>query len=60
MDCGISTKVHGGEVVDGLNVTKKRFIFHLMATVQLTGSQQFDTLMAIHRTSHDVGVSLAQ
>ena len=39
---GISAQGHGREVVDSLNSMEKRFVFHLVATVQLTGSEQFD------------------
>ena len=45
IDRGISVQVHGKEVVDGLNYTHKRFIFHLMATIKLPGSQRIDTKM---------------
>ena len=56
----ISTTGHTKEFVDGLNATGKRFIFHLMATVQLRDSQSFDTQMKIHTLTHNDDVSLLQ
>ena len=41
--CGISAPGHGIEIVDGLNATDKRLIFHLMVTVQIPGSKSFGT-----------------
>ena len=41
----ISAPGHVTEVVDYIIFTEKRFIFHFMATVQLPGSQLFDTKM---------------
>ena len=41
--CSVSAPLHGNEVVYGLNATDKRFIFNLMTTLQLPGSQRFDT-----------------
>ena len=37
IDQGISVPGHGKEVVDGLNVIEKRYIYQLMSNVQLTG-----------------------
>ena len=37
IDCGISAPGHGKEVVDGLNAFDKRYIYQLMANVQLPG-----------------------
>ena len=37
IDCGKSAPVHVREVVYGLNVIYKRFIFQLFSTVQLPG-----------------------
>ena len=59
IDCGISAPVHGREVVDGLNSTYRRFIFHLTTTVKLTGSQSFYTPMVMHTSTHNYGVSFA-
>ena len=56
----ISEPGHGIEVVNGMNATDKRFIFKLMATVQLTDSERFDKQMAIHKPTHNADVSLAQ
>ena len=39
----ISAPGNGREVVDVLNYTYKRFIFQLMDTIQLPGSEHFDT-----------------
>ena len=41
----ISAPGHVAEVVDYIISTEKRFILHFMATVQLPGSQRFDTKM---------------
>ena len=48
IDRGISKPGHDREVANGLNATDKRFILHLMATVQLPGSKWFDTQMEVH------------
>ena len=42
IDHGISVKGHYREVVDDLNDTEKRFIFHLMANLHLNVSQWFE------------------
>ena len=44
---GISALGHDREVVDGLSDTKKKFIFQLMSTVQLTGAKMYDTQIVI-------------
>ena len=41
-DWSISVTVHGKELVDGLNVTDKRYIYHLMFNIQLPGSKTFN------------------
>ena len=56
---GISAKGHGREVVDGLNDTDKMFIFCLMKTFQLPGSERFDTKLSAHKTTQNTDVSLA-
>ena len=45
---GISAPGHDREVVDVLNATQKSFIFHLMYTIQISGSERFDTKMKVH------------
>ena len=42
IDRGISEPGHGKEVVDGINAVDKRYIYQLMSTVQLPGSNIFD------------------
>ena len=42
IDRGTSAPGHDKEVVDGLNCIGKRFPFHLMSTVQLTGEKGYD------------------
>ena len=59
IDRGISAPINVRDVVYGLNDTDKRFIFHLMATVQLAGSKRFDTQMAVHTVTQNTDVSLA-
>ena len=59
-DYGISAPGYGREFVHGMNAIDKRFIFHLMATVQLPGSQNFDTKKAMQTTTHNSDVSLKQ
>ena len=43
IDHGVSASGHVKEVVDGLNTTDKKFILRSISTVQLPGSQKFDT-----------------
>ena len=43
IDCGVSAPGHIIEVVDGLKVTYKRFIFQLIYIVKLTGAKFYDT-----------------
>ena len=45
---GISATRHGKEVVYGLNDVDKRCIYQLMSTVQLPGSNKFDSQMQMH------------
>ena len=60
IDRVISEPGHGRYVLDGMNDTYKRFIFHLMATVQLPGSRYFDTQMAVQTTTQSTDLSLTQ
>ena len=48
------------EVVDNLNDTEKRIIFHLMGTMKLPRSKRFDTQMPVHTATQNADVSLAQ
>ena len=45
---GISAPGHDKDVVDGLNAVDKRYIYQLMATVKLPGSNIFDSQMQMH------------
>ena len=54
-----SAPVHGIYMVDGLNITYKIFIFHLMVTVQLPGSKYYDTQMGMHSVAQNSNVNLA-
>ena len=60
IDCGISALGHGIEFIDGINNTYKGFIFHLVVTVKLPGSELFDTYMTVHTATQNSDVSLAQ
>ena len=60
IDQGISAPGNGKEVVDELNAIDKRYIYQLMSTVQLTGSNRFDEQMQIHTGTQKDDVSLAQ
>ena len=51
---------HGIKVVDGLNKTDKRSIFHFMYIVQLPYRKTFDTQMEIYTSMHNYDVSLTQ
>ena len=57
-DRGISSPVHGREVVDGLNAIYKRFFFQLISTVQLTGAKRYDTHMVMQSITRTSNVSL--
>ena len=48
IDCGLIAPGHGKEVVGILNNIDKRFIFHVISTVQLPVSKRFDAQMVIH------------
>ena len=39
IELGVSSYGHIREVLDGLNATDKRLIYHLMSTVQIPGSE---------------------
>ena len=48
IDQGISAPGHGKEVVDVLNAVNKRYIYQLMFTVKIPGSNRFDSQMKMH------------
>ena len=54
----ITAPGHGREVVDSCDATEKRFIFNLMATVQLPGSQRVDIKMEMHTSTLTDDISL--
>ena len=58
-DRGISAPGHGKEVVDGLNVIDKRYMYQLMYNVQLSGSKTFDSNILMHSCTQKNNVSLA-
>ena len=61
IDCVVSAPVHGREVFDEPNSTVKRFIFRLMATVQLPGYKYYYTHISMHSSTHSSDVvTLAQ
>ena len=60
IDCWVSAPVHGRDILYGLKATDKRFIFHMMVTIQFPGSKLFDTQMKFHIASQNIDVSLAQ
>ena len=45
IDQGISVPGNGKEVVDGLNAVDKIYIYQLMSTVKITGSNRVDSHM---------------
>ena len=57
---GISAPRHGKEVVDGINAVDKRYIYQLMSTVQLPGSNIFDSKIQMHTGTQNYDVSLAK
>ena len=58
IDCGISAPGHGKEVVGGLNVIDKRYIYQLMFNVQLPGSKTFDSQILMHSCKQNNDVSM--
>ena len=56
---GISAPGNGKELVGGINVIDKRYIYQLMSNVQLPGSKTFDSQILIHSYTpkHDVSVA---
>ena len=45
IDRGISSPIHGREVLDGLNAIEKGFPLQLVSRVQLPGAKGYDTQM---------------
>ena len=60
IDRGISAPVHGKEVVYGINVIDKRYMYQLMYNVQLLGSKTFDLQILMHSCTPKNDVSLAK
>ena len=59
-DRGISAPGDGKEVVDGLNVIDKLYMYQLMSNVQLTGSRTFDSQIIMNSCTPKNDVSLAK
>ena len=57
---GIGSPDNGKEVVDGLNAFDKRYIYHLMPTVQLPGSKIFDSQIQMHTGTQKYDLSSAK
>ena len=60
VDHGIRVPGNDREVLDGINVIVKRFLFQLMSTVQLPSAKHYDTKIVIHNGTHTYDVSLAR
>ena len=60
IDRGISAPRHGKEVVYGINVVDKRYIYQLMSNVKLAGPNRFDSHMKMHTVNQNNDVSLAR
>ena len=60
IDHGISETGHGKEVVDGLNVIDKHYIYQLLYNVQLPGSKTIGKQILIHSCTQKNDVSLAE
>ena len=59
IDHDFSASVHIIEVLYGLDVTDKMYLFKLLEDVQLQGSKGFDTHMILQSATHHSYVSLA-
>ena len=57
---GISEPGHGKEVIYGLNYVDKRYIYQLIFTVQLPGSNIFDSQMQMNSDIQKYDVSLSK
>ena len=51
---------NGREVLDGLNDTKKQFLFQLITTLKLPGSKGYGTQRVMYSSTYTADVSLAQ
>ena len=60
IDQGISAPEHGKEVVYGLNDVDKQYIYKLMSTVKLSGSNRFDSQIQMYTGTQKDDVSLAK
>ena len=60
IDQVISTPGHDKELVDVFNAIDKRYIYQLMSTVKLPGSNIFDSYMQVHNGDLKYDVSLAK
>ena len=60
IDQRVSASGNGKELVDGLNAVAKRYIYQLMSTIQLPGSNRFDSQMQMHTGNQKNDVSLAK
>ena len=58
IDRGISKPSHSKEVVYGINVIDKRYIYQFMSNDQLPGSKPFDSQILMHSfaQNNDVGL----
>ena len=60
IDWGISAPWHGKYVVEVINSVNNIYIYQLMSTVQLPGSNIFDSQMQMHTGNQKYDVSLAK
>ena len=60
IDIGFSALVHVREVVDDLNITDKRFLFHLMQIFKPPSSKYYETQTAMKSATKNADVSLDQ
>ena len=60
IDRGVSAPLHGIYVFYGLNAAYKRFLFQLMATVQLPNSKGYYMQMIMYSETSTPDVCLAQ
>ena len=56
IDCGVGAPVHGRYV----NATNKRFLSVLIADVQLSGVEAYESHMAMHTSTANTNISLAR
>ena len=55
---GISAPGHGKEVLDGINSVGKRYMYQLMSTIKLPGSNIFDSQIQMHTGTQKYDASL--